>query len=112
MQVTDTTTPSNLYATPRSGVYDSLILTVRDESTKEIVTESITFTLSGNYYDFTTAYQFTEGRFYNIEIKEGSNLLFRDKVFCTDQPLDGKFRMTNGKYEVEEESKKYIFNEN
>jgi hypothetical protein len=39
----------------------------------------------------------TEGRFYDLTIKEGSSVIFKDKVFCTDQTID---QDTNNYYSV------------
>lgn len=53
---------------------------------------SDTTSISQNRYyynmpcDFETTLQ--ESSFYTLEVKEGSNIIFKDKVFCTDQTIN------------------------
>jgi hypothetical protein len=110
MQIVSTSTPSVLYATPREGTYTNVTLSIRDEATKQIDTSTVSMTVAGNYMQFSTPFQFIEGRSYNFEIKQGTSLLFRDKIFCTDQPTDGKYRIAQGQYESIESNNDYVIN--
>lgn len=53
---------------------------------------SDTTSISQNKYyynmscDFETTLQ--ESSFYTLQVKEGSNIIFKDKVFCTDQTIN------------------------
>ena len=44
-------------------------------------------------------YNLVEGRFYDLTIKEGSVVIYKDKIFCTDQTIDQE---TNNYYSINE----------
>ena len=72
-------------------------MVLRDDSTNAEVTYSVSTTTDKNYLVLSQALALTEGRFYDLTIKEGSSVIFKDKVFCTDQTID---QDTNNYYSV------------
>jgi len=64
----------------------SLIL--RDESTKVSTTYSITATSISYYSTFSKILALKEGHFYEMTILDGTDLVYRDKVFCTNQTIE------------------------
>ena len=40
------------------------------------------------YLVITNQYNLVEGRYYDLTIKEGNNVLYKDKIFCTDQTIN------------------------
>jgi hypothetical protein len=81
---------------PRSKVFDELVLT--DDQTNDSV--SITdFTITDNDYYVTVEAEFTlvENHFYDLVIKDGSTIVFKDRIFCTNQNI-AQFSVNNGQY--------------
>jgi len=83
---------------PRSKTYDGLYLT---DETKNVTTQiTITSSSSNDYYETINAvFNLVENRFYKLVVKNGTNIVYRDKVFCTDQVLtNGNFNVNSGVY--------------
>lgn len=102
---------------------DDIIVTLRDESTNTIVSytlenqewqdynenwnlaefnwddSSASFYEDNGYLYIVANLSLTEGRFYELTIKDNSNndVIYRDKVFCTDQTID---QDTNNYYSI------------
>ena len=94
--LTTTTDPQPLVIVPRSTTFDELIFT--DDSTNEPVTITIDSVTNKDYYQILNIQcALTENRFYNVELFNGGDLIYRGKVFCTDQPIVS-FSVNNGKY--------------
>jgi len=57
----------------------------------------------GDYIQISFEYDFVEGRFYDIEVKDMSDanspIIYKDKLFCTDQTVN---QATNEYYSVNE----------
>lgn len=51
------------------------------------------------YLVINNEYNLVEGRYYDLTIKEGNNVLYKDKIFCTDQTIDQE---TDNYYTVNE----------
>ena len=84
--LTTSTSAQTFKFIPRSLTYDGLYVT--DESTNTTATISITSSASNDYYETITAsYTLVEGRFYTLEVKNGSDIVFKGKIFCTDQTV-------------------------
>ena len=49
------------------------------------------------YLVITNQYNLVEGRYYDLTIKEGNTVLYKDKIFCTDQTIDQE---TNSYYTI------------
>jgi hypothetical protein len=42
----------------------------------------------GDYMELTANFSLTEGRFYDMTVKSGGDVIYKDKIFCTDQIVD------------------------
>jgi hypothetical protein len=87
---------------PRSYVEASnLSLVIKEDGTGKTETlTSLTSTIDGNYISIPCTFSIlSEGSLYFMELKQGSSLLFRDKVYVTSQ-TDRKQKQTinSGKY--------------
>lgn len=81
---------------PRSDSYDGLFLT--DDQTNVEVEVTITSNTIGDYINTITAtFSLIEGHFYNLVLKDGADVVYKDKVFCTNQPIVS-FSVNNGQY--------------
>ena len=79
------TNPQTFKFIPRKS-YDSMF--IRDEMTN---TETqVTITLAGNnpyYHEITATFSLLEDRFYNLTLKLGSEVVYKDRIFCTNQNI-------------------------
>ena len=71
---------------PRSYVSNAT-LKLRDDSTNTEVSYSVTPTTDGNYLVISNSYALVEGRFYDLTLLDGTEVIYKDKVFCTDQTI-------------------------
>lgn len=108
--LTTSLTEQTIRIIPRSYP-DDVTLILRDDSTNEIVTYTLdsmewensdevwnavdlNWNDAGGYYEedgylvINNQYNLVEGRFYDLTIKEGSVVIYKDKIFCTDQSID------------------------
>ena len=87
------TNPQSFKFIPRSKTYDGLFLT--DESTKITTQVTIDSQSTNDYYETITAtfhttspaFTLVENRFYKILIKNGTDIVYYDRVFVTNQNL-------------------------
>ena len=96
IKLTTSTDAQTIRIIPRSYA-TNVSLIFRDDSTNTEVTYSTTATTQSNYLVISESISLTEGRFYDLTIKEGSSVIYKDKVFCTDQTVD---QDTNSYYSV------------
>lgn len=92
---TDTGTQT-FFCIPRSGEVDGMFLT--DEQTNTTIEVTIESIVVGDYVTTIEAeFELIENHTYVLQLKNGSNVLFYDKVFCTDQNIV-TFSVNNGNY--------------
>jgi hypothetical protein len=94
--LTTDVTPQTFVFIPRSSTFDTVEIT--DDQTNETVSlEAWDFT-EGDYYSTLEAeFSLVENHFYNLEIKNGTDIIYRDRIFCTDQSIVS-FSVNNGQY--------------
>ena len=80
------TTAQSLTFIPRVMSANTIVL--RNETTNEETTISATFALSSYYLTTSTVFDLDENTFYNLTIKNGANIVYKDIIFCTNQPND------------------------
>jgi hypothetical protein len=69
-------------------VMSATTIVLRNETTNEETTISATFALSDYYITTTTIFDLKENTFYNLTIKNGANIVYKDIIFCTNQAND------------------------
>jgi hypothetical protein len=72
-------------------------LVLRNESTNVSTTYSITTSTSSYYSTFSKILALKEDHFYEMTIFDGDDLVYRDKVFCTNQTI-GTYSVNNNEY--------------
>tara|TARA_R100000951_G_scaffold102838_1_gene95151 strand:- start:2029 stop:2379 length:351 start_codon:yes stop_codon:yes gene_type:complete len=76
-------------------------LTIFSESQNKIIMtdDAAVFIETSYYYKYETTTDLVENNYYTIEIKNNtnSNIIFKDKMFCTDQTLSD-YEISNGVY--------------
>tara|TARA_R110001632_G_scaffold209953_1_gene334809 strand:+ start:355 stop:696 length:342 start_codon:yes stop_codon:yes gene_type:complete len=62
-------------------------ITIKDETTnKEVFNSTATiFTALDYYFQYSSVFTLVENTMYMLEIKDGTNVTFKDKIFCTNQ---------------------------
>ena len=63
------------------------IILIKDETTNKEVFSSTTttFTALDYYFQYSSVFTLVENTMYMLEIKDGNNVTFKDKIFCTNQ---------------------------
>ena len=99
--LTTSTDAQELVIIPRS--YPSTItIRLRDESTNEVDEYSDVATSTSNgYMSFSNAFNLVENRFYELTILSGSDVIYKDKIFCTDQVI-ADYSVNDGVYTTED----------
>jgi hypothetical protein len=81
---------------PRTGGYNTMQIT--DEMENQTTTVPITSSVAGDYkHSITASFNLVEGRSYMLVLKQGSNIMYRDKVYCTNYPLTN-FSVNHNQY--------------
>jgi len=94
--LTTTLDPQTFALIPRSSVFDSVEIT--DDQTNETTIVSEWDYTEGDYYStLEVEVALVENHFYNLVLKDGTNIVYRDRIFCTDQPIV-TFSVNNGQY--------------
>ena len=94
--LTTSTSEQSFVFIPRAHVFDYVGIT--DDQTN--VTTEITGYIHtvGDYYDtFAAEFNLVENHFYDLLIIRGAVVVYKDRIFCTDQPIVS-FSVNNGQY--------------
>lgn len=71
---------------------------ITDEIENKTINVAITSSVAGDYvHTITGAFNLVEGRSYLLILKNGSSILYRDKIYCTDSPLTN-FSVNHNQY--------------
>jgi hypothetical protein len=81
---------------PRSRTFDSVKITDEQTNVTTII-NAYTFEAGDYWCRLSAIFNLKENHFYTIEIKDGSTIIFRDKIFCTDQSTSS-FSVNNAQY--------------
>jgi len=99
---------------PREYTADSLVLT--NETTNASTTYVITVSrvdyndnvdTAGLYLSVTDTFTLKEDNFYSLVVKNGSDVIYRDKVFCTNQTVSD-FTVNSGEFNTYTSTNEYI----
>lgn len=70
---------------------------LRNETTNEIIIESITVNDSCYYSYFDKVFDLKENHFYEVILKYDDILVHRDRIFCTNQTIE-TYSVNQGEY--------------
>jgi len=94
---------------PRSRSYDSLYIT--DEQLNKEIEIPIISNINGDYYDTITAiFSLVQDHFYKLELKNGAEIVHKDKIFCTNQPVT-TYSVNEGEYISQASNNEFIIYE-
>ena len=101
-------TEQNLYATIWGVDADTIILRDEEENTETAI--DCTFSID-KYYAVTSAiFPIKQNKFYTLTIKNGSDVVYKDKVFCTNQ-IKADYSINNNVYVQTTSDNEYIIYE-
>ena len=106
IHLTTTASAQTLKIIPRS--YASTVsMILRDDSTNTSTTYgSISTSTDKNYLVISQALSpvLVEGRFYDMTVKEGTSVIYKDKIFCTNQTINqannSYYTVNSGEYTI------------
>ncbi len=90
IHLTTSASAQTMKVIPRSYA-GTVSMILRDDSTNTSTTySSISTTTDKNYLVVSQALSpvLVEGRFYDLTLKEGANVIYKDKIFCTSQTVN------------------------
>ena len=104
--LTTTASAQTLKIIPRSYA-SSVSMILRDDSTNTSTTySSISTSTDKNYLVISQALSpvLVEGRFYDMTVKEGTSVIYKDKIFCTSQTINQSnndyYTVNSGEYTI------------
>ena len=94
---------------PREFTVGTLNLKLTSESTNKTITVDATSVIDGNYISFDAVFgTLTESDFYILDVIYSNNIIYKDKIFCTDQAInqsnDEYYSVNKDQYISEESS--------
>jgi len=94
---------------PRSQTYGSMFIT--DDQTNTEVEVTIDVNTNGDYYDTISAiFDVKQNHFYNLVIKNGTDVVHLDRIFCTNQPV-ATYSVNNGEFTSRASNNEFIIYE-
>jgi hypothetical protein len=67
---------------------DADTIVLRDEETNIETEIDATFSISKYFVTTSVIFPIKENKYYTLTIKDGTNIVYRDKIFCTNQNLE------------------------
>jgi len=94
------------YVASDSNIYNISII---NETTNSSVydEDTNTFTLLDYYYQYSDVFTLVEDTFYTLTIKKSGNVIYKDKIFCTNQTVTN-YSVNNNEYEPQETTNDFI----
>ena len=80
---------------------------ITNETTGVSTTYSISITQTDYYAVITKTVSLKEDNFYNLTVKNGSDIVYKDRIFCTNQTLSD-FSVNNSEYDTYSTDNDYI----
>lgn len=94
--LTPSTSPQTFSCIPRDNTFN--VMEITDEQTNVTTTITIASKTVGDYiYTITATYALIEAHTYTLVLKYGTNIIYKDRIFCTAQPLV-TFSVNNNQY--------------
>jgi hypothetical protein len=66
---------------------DADTIVLRDEETNIETEIDATFSIDKYFVTTSVIFPIKENKYYTLTIKDGTNIVYRDKIFCTNQAL-------------------------
>jgi hypothetical protein len=87
--------------------YSATKVVLRDEITGTETEITGTFTQDDYYLTSDLVFSLSEGRFYNLTVYNSSDIVYKDKIFCTSKEVL-TYSINDGRYVSNTSNKEYI----
>tara|TARA_R100000541_G_scaffold16016_2_gene25568 strand:+ start:5356 stop:5691 length:336 start_codon:yes stop_codon:yes gene_type:complete len=93
---------------PREYTASSIIITDQDTNTP-VTYSGLTFATSSYYLQGNVTFSplLVEGRFYTLEVLNGTSVVYKDMIFCTDQIISA-YSINDGVYTEHATTNEYV----
>jgi|TARA_R110000744_G_scaffold337291_1_gene442531 predicted small secreted protein len=98
--LTTSTDAQSFKVIPRSAE-SSVTFELTDKSKRTTSLVSVSVTNSNGYMNITGSFSLVEDRFYSFAVKNGSVIIYRSSIFCTNQTNFNTFDVQSGEYTTE-----------
>ena len=106
--LTTSNTAQELYIIPRRYV-ELVDLYIFDENKRTTTEMSVTSSIHNGSMLIEETFDLEEGSFYTIRVKEGTEILYTGRVFCTDETELDEYQMTENQYTSSNETDGVIY---
>ena len=90
-----------------SGTTYTIIIKDELKNTEAFNDTTTSFTLVDYYYSYSNTFSLKEDSTYTLEIKDGSNVVYRDKIYCTNQTVS-TYSINNNVYTERSSDNEFI----
>ena len=94
------TDSQNIVIIPRSFP-NAVTVKLIDESTNTTATPTVAIASANGFMTISGVFTVVDARFYGLKVFDGSNLIYRDRVFVTSQTNFPKYTVNEGVYKEE-----------
>lgn len=101
----ETTSPQTIYFIPREMAADSMVIHDEAQNTNETI--NITPTEDEYYLTVTEVFELVEDRSYTLTVYNGTDIVYKDKIFCTNQNAED-YSINEGEYIQHESDNEFI----
>jgi len=85
---------------------------VSESQNKSVYSDTTsTFTLVDYYYQYSDVFSLKQDNFYMLKISDSSGVVFKDKIFCTNQTAEA-YSVNNNEYTEVSSTNEFVFYEN
>ena len=99
--LTTSTDEQTLKIAPRLDA-SSPVFELKDKSTGVVTEISVSKTASEPFMELSGAFSLVEDRFYSFKVKDGSTVVYKGLIYCTDQTEYNKFDVNKDDYVVDD----------
>jgi hypothetical protein len=101
----ETVTAQDFKVIPR--VYSADRMEITGETTRSTTSYNITATIDGYYLTWTESVTLEEDNFYMLTVFNGADIVYKDKIFCTNQTVS-TYSVNNGEFVSVSSDNEYI----
>ena len=88
----------------------SYTVSIVDETSNKVIHTATTTGITSNLYfnRYSATFATKQDIFYNLTIKDGTTVIFKDKIFCTNQTDLPNYSVNNGVYTANSDDNEFI----
>lgn len=105
----ETANPQTISFIPRQDAWNTITITDEQKGTTATVTATAN-TIGEYFHTLTAVWSLKQNHFYILTIKQNTDVVFMDKVFCTNQSIP-TFSVNTGQYTTNSSNNDFILYE-